>query len=78
MSVHRILQARILERSHSPLRDHPEAEIDPGSPALQADLLASGPQKNSSASKCMPCQNGQTGRKGQILRKVKPSNTESG
>ena len=43
-SVHGILQARILEwvATYSP-GDHPDAGIEPGSPALQADSLSSEP-----------------------------------
>jgi len=41
-SVHRILQARILEWVTIPFsRDLPDPEIEPGSPALQADSLLS-------------------------------------
>ena len=41
-SIHRILQARILEWSGLPFPspgDLPDPEIEPGSPALQADSL---------------------------------------
>ena len=48
-SVHRILQARILERvaGSLPSADHlPNPGIEPRSPALQADSLPAEPQKS--------------------------------
>ena len=47
-SVHRILQARILEWVAIPFsRDVPNPGIQPGSPALQADSLPSEPPRKS-------------------------------
>ena len=40
-SIHRILQARILEWFTISLGDLPDPGIEPGSPALEADALTS-------------------------------------